>query len=116
MSLITINGVNVPTPATYDVGVQDVSNAQRNAQGKMIIERICTKKTITLSWVYLSASDLSTILQAVAPTFYNVTYLDPVTNSNITSSFYCGDRALGLIDFQNGIPRYQNVKFELIER
>lgn len=116
MALITVNGVNLPTPSDYQIGVQDISNAQRNAQGTMIIERIATKKTITLSYAFLSASDLSTILQAIAPTFYNVTYLDPVTNSNLTSSFYAGDRSLGMIDFQNSVPRYQNLKFELIER
>jgi hypothetical protein len=116
MALITVNGVNIPTPTNYDVGIQDISNAQRNAQGTMVIERIATKKTITLSYSYLSATDLSTILQAIAPTFYNVTYLDPITNSNVTSSFYCGDRSLGMIDFQAGVPRYQNLKFELIER
>lgn len=116
MALITANGVNLPTPTNLDIGIQDISNAQRNAQGTMVIERIATKKTITLSYAYLSATDLSTILQAIAPTFYNVTYLDPITNSNVTSSFYCGDRALGMIDFQNGVPRYQNLKFELIER
>src|SRR5437763_1310277 len=116
MAFITVNGVNLPTPSDYQIGVQDLSNAQRNAQGTMIIERIATKKTLTLSYAFLNATDLSTILQAVAPTFYNVTYIDPVTNSNVTSSFYCGDRSLGMVDYQNGVPRYQNLKFELIER
>lgn len=116
MALITINGVNVPTPTDFQVGIQDISNAQRNANGLMIIERICTKKTLSISYSYLSASDMSTVLQAIAPVYYNVTYLDPLTNTNVTSSFYCGDRSLGMIDYQNGVPRYQNVKFTLIER
>lgn len=82
----------------------------------MIIERIATKHTITISYAYLSASDLSTVLQAVSPTSFSVTYLDPVTNTTKTASFYCGDRSLGMIDYQNSIPRYNAVKFDLIER
>lgn len=116
MAFITINGVNVPTPTDFQVGIQDIANTQRNANGQMIIERIAVKKTLSISYAYLSASDLSTVLQAVSPVTFDVTYLDPITNSNVTSSFYCGDRSLGMIDFINSIPRYQNVKFDLIER
>lgn len=116
MALITINGVNVPTPSDIQIGIMDISNAQRNANGLMIIERIATKKKISISYTYLSATDLSNILNAVKAVFYNVTYLDPVTNTYVTGSFYSGDRNLGMIDFQNGVPRYKDLKFDLIER
>lgn len=116
MALITANGVDLPTPSAIDVGVQDISKAERNAQGTMIIERIATKKTIDITYNYLNASDLSTILTAVGAVFFNVTYLDPVTNTNITSSFYCGDRSIGMLSYINGVPIYQNTKFSLIER
>jgi hypothetical protein len=116
MALVTINGVNVPTPSDFQVGIMDISKAERNANGLMIIERIATKKKLSLSYVYLTATDLKTILNAVAPVFYNVTYLDPVSNSNVTGSFYSGDRNMGMIDFLNGVPRYKDLKIELIER
>lgn len=116
MALISIGGVDLPTPSDYGVGVQDISKAERNAQGNMIIERITTKRTVEISYSYLSAGDLSTILQAVSPTFFNLTYLDPVTNSNRTASFYCGDRSMGMISFISDVPRYKDLKFTLIER
>lgn len=116
MAFITVNGVNIPTPTSFDVTVADISQAQRNAQGLMIIERIATKHTLTLGYNFLNAADLSTILQAVKTAYWNVTYTDPVTNSQVTGSFYCGDRSISMIDYQNSVPRYQNVKFELIER
>mgnify|MGYP001061684196 CR=1 FL=1 len=116
MALITVNGVVLPTPTDFGVSIMDISKAERNAAGTMIIERITTKRKIALSWAYLSASDLSKVLNAVAPTFYNVTYLDPQTGGNRTGSFYCGDRDLGMIDFVNGVPRYKDIKFDLIER
>lgn len=116
MALVTANGVDLPTPTDLSVGIMDISKAERNAAGTMIIERITTKRQITLSWSYLSASDLSTVLNAVSPVFYDVTYLDPQTGGNRTGSFYCGDRNLGMMDFINGVPRYKDVKFDLIER
>lgn len=116
MALISIGGVELPTPSDYGVGVQDISKAERNAQGTMIIERITTKKTLELNYSYLDSSDLSKILKAVSPTFFNVTYLDPVTNTQMTSSFYCGDRSVSLISFTNGVPKYKDMKFTLIER
>jgi hypothetical protein len=116
MALISIGGVALPTPSNVDVGIMDISKAERNANGLMIIERIAQKVKLSLSYNYLSAGDASTVLNAVSPVFYNVTYLDPRTNTYKTSSFYTGDRSLGMIDFINGVPRYKDVKFDLIER
>jgi hypothetical protein len=45
-----------------------------------------------------------------------VTYMDPETDSYKTGSFYSGDRSVGMLDFQNGVPRYKDIKFDLIER
>lgn len=116
MALIVINGVSVPTPSSYDVSINDLSIANRNSLGQMIIERIATKRTLQVSWQYLTASQCSQVLQAVSPTFYDITYLDPQTGNNRTSSFYCGDRSIGMIDFVGGVARYKDVKFTLIER
>lgn len=116
MALITINGVDLPTPSDYSVGIMDISKAERNARGRMIIERITTKRKIEISYAYLNASELSNILQSVSPVFYDVTYLDPQTGSYRTASFYCGDRNVGMLDFTDGVARYKDVKFDLVER
>lgn len=116
MTLISIDGVALPTPSEYSVGIYDVSKAERNANGNMIIERITTKQKIQISYAYLSADDLFTVLNAISPVFYNVTYIDPSTNSERISSFYCGDRNMGLVSFVDGIPKYTGISFNLIER
>jgi hypothetical protein len=94
----------------------DITQAERNALGTMLIERIAQKKKIQLRWAYLDGASLSTLLTAVDPIYFNVTYLDPKTNSYKTGSFYCGDRSTGMIDFRNGVPRYKDIQFDLIER
>lgn len=116
MAIISINGVAMPTPTDFQVGVMDISKAQRNANGNMIIERIATKKKLFLTYAYLERADLKTILNAIAPTFYNVQYMDPELNAMRTGSFYCGDRNVGMVDYIDGIPRYKDLSFNLIER
>lgn len=116
MALITINGVDLPTPSDLQVGIMDLSKAERNARGTMIIERIATKRKLDLTYSFLTRSELSLVLSAVSSVFFNVTYLDPQTNSYRTGSFYCGDRNVGMLDFKNGVPRYKDIKFDLIER
>lgn len=115
MALIKINGVEIPTPSEYNVGIQDISNAERNANGTMIIERIATKRKIELGWSYLTKDEISRILNAVSPVFFTVQYLDPQQGVK-TGTFYCGDRGIPMLIFNNGIPRYKDIKFNLIER
>ena len=116
MALVEINGVALPIPSSYSVGVMDITNAERNALGTMLIERIAQKNKISLAWSYLSGDGMATVLTRVDPITFNVKYLNPKTNSNTTGSFYCGDRNAGMIDFLDGVPRYNDVSFELIER
>lgn len=116
MALIKINGADIPAPSEYKVGIQDISKAERNANGTMIIERIATKRKIELSWSYLNKDQLAQLFTAVSPVFFEVTYVDPQDNGLRTGTFYCGDRTCGMLDFQNGVPRYKDIKFNLIER
>jgi hypothetical protein len=116
MSLITIGAVDLPSPSEFSVGLMDLSKAERNAKGTMIIERIATKRKLELAWNYLTATQLATVLNAVTPVFFSVTYRDPLTNADRTGTFYVGDRNVGMIDFQNNVPRYKDIKFNLIER
>lgn len=115
-SMIKINGVELPTPSDYTVGIQDISKAERNANGLMIIERIATKRKIELSWKYLSKEDLSKVFNLVSPVFFTVEYIDPKENAKKAGTFYAGDRTAGALDFIDGNIRYKDVKFNLVER
>jgi hypothetical protein len=116
MALVSIGGVDLLTPSDFGVSIMDLSKAERNANGTMIIERIATKRKLELSYNYLTGASLSVILNAIDSVFFDVTYLDPKTNGMRTGSFYCGDRSTGMLDYIDGVPRYQAVKFDLIER
>lgn len=115
-ALLTIGSQAMPTPTELQIDYMDLSKADRNANGLMIIERVATKRKLEVKYAYLTASDLQKILNAIAPTFYDVTYLDAQTNSFKTGSFYSGDRSVGWIDYLDGVPRYKDLSFDLIER
>jgi len=115
MALIKIDDIIIPTPTTYDVGVQDISEATRNALGNMIIERINTKIKIELSWNWLTRADQVLVLGAVSGTSFTVEYLDPRTDTVQTKEFYCGDRSTGLYSHVDGVPVWREISFNLIE-
>lgn len=114
--MIKINGITIPTPSDYTVGIMDLSKAERNARGTLIIERIATKRKIELSWNYLDKVSLSQLLKLVSPVFFQVEYIDPQENTWKTGTFYAGDRHVGALDYRNGNIRYKDIKFNIIER
>lgn len=107
--------VALVTPTSMSVGVMDLSKAERNANGKMIIERIATKQKLELSYSFLTKQQMATVLTAVSYVKFWVKYTDPQTDTIRQAQFYCGDRNTGILDFVNGVPRYIDVKFNLIE-
>lgn len=116
MDLIKIEGVDIPSPSDYLVSILDISNAERNANGAMIIERIATKRKIELSWSVLKKDEISKLLRLVSSVFFIVNYVDPQDNATRTGTFYAGDRTTGMLSFKNGEPVYKDVKLNLIER
>ena len=98
MALVKVGGTALPDPTELTVGVMDISKAERNANGFMMIEKIATKKKLELKYAYVTDSELKTILQALSPLFFTVEYIDPVENAVRGASFYCGDRNVGYVD------------------
>ncbi|ALC92058.1 hypothetical protein AM500_21360 [Bacillus sp. FJAT-18017] len=116
MALISISGVALPTPSEYDVGIIDLSKAERNAKGTMIIERIATKRKLEVGWAFLTGAEYSRILNLVDPVFFSVTYFDPKANGMKTGTFYSGDRQAPMLIFKNGQAEWKDIKFSLIEK
>lgn len=114
--MLKIDGVVIPTPSDYQVGIMDLSKAERNALGTMIIERVATKRKLELSWKYLSKEELSSLFNRVSAVLFQVEYVDPQDNVLKIGTFYAGDRKAGAIDYQDGIIRYKDISVNLIER
>jgi len=116
MALITVNGVALPTPSEMSIGKMDITKAERNVNGLMIIEKVASKTKLEFNWSFLTADQVSSMLTIVSPVFFNVNYPDPQTNSIKTGSFYVGDRTMGMLDYFNGEARYKGFAMNFIER
>lgn len=118
MAVLKVNGADMPAPSAMKISIFDVSaTADRSASGKMIIDRVGTKRKLELSWAYLSAAELSALLTAVGEkTFFTAAYPDPQTGGERSMTCYCGDRATGVLRMENGAPVWTDVEMNWIER
>ena len=90
MARLIINGVAVKPPKSFQVGIQDIDGETgRNANGDMVRDRITTKRKLDCEWGMLTQGEMSQLLNAVAPEFFEVSYPDPI-NGQTTKTFYVG--------------------------
>lgn len=112
-----INGVTIPTPSSMEVAIMDIdSDSYRNANGKLLRDRVAVKRKVTCSWNWLSVTDASTLLKAVADEFFEMTYLDPMEGEEVTKEFYVGDRTNPVYSLHNGIKGWKGIKMAFTQR
>lgn len=118
MAILSVNGVNMPSPSAMKVNIFDVSSsADRNASGYAVIDRVGVKRKLEMTWAHLTAQQLSSLLTAVGTnTFFTAQYPDPQTGTSRSMTCYCGDRAMGVLRMQNGVPVWTDVQMNWIER
>lgn len=116
-TILQVNGTYIPDPSSLQWGLQTVSdeNAGRTQDGKMHVNLITRKRKLELVWNGVDFATASEILQAVNPETFSVTYLDALTNSRLTKTFYVGDRTAPVYSYHDGYRWYSNVSFNIIE-
>lgn len=116
-TLLQIDGTYIPDPSSLQWGIQSVSdsNAGRTTDGKMHVNLITRKRKLELEWTGVSFAVAAEILQAVNPETFDVTYLDALTNTRLTKTFYVGDRTAPVYSYTDGYQWYSNVAFNIIE-
>ena len=113
--------VSIPAPSSYQYDRSDYDaeeGSYRDITGEMNRERIATKVKLTLSWnsAALAATDISKLLQAVKPLFFEVRYFDPYEGGMTTTTMYVGDRSLNMYTFRGGKAVWNTISFNLIEK
>lgn len=114
--MIEINNIKIRTPSSFSVSIIDISNAERNEKGEMLIDRIATKIKLEIQWKSLSNDEISTLLKSVKDIYFNVNYPDPQEGTNLTKIFYVGDRTAPMYNFNSGNPKWENLKMNFIEK
>ncbi len=115
--MIKVNGANIKTPSKCQVGIFDVSSsADRNAQGEILIDRVGTKRKLEMEWSAMTNAEMSALLSTVTAVFFSVTYPDPVTGAARTMTAYVGDRTAPVYRMVSGVPRWEGLKMNFIEK
>lgn len=107
MAMISINGVDLPTPTEYSVALQDIDsdNTRRTEAGILTRDRVrAGVYKIEVAWK-ITKAQLKTITDAISPAKFSVTFFDPTTSSTSTKDMYCGDRGGKMMNcFNPAIP------------
>ena len=114
--MISINGVQIATPKTYEVTVSDLDwESNRNAKGELIRDRIAVKRKLNLEWRPLTQTEIQILLNSVSDVFFTVTFPDPELGM-ITKTMYVGDRTAPAYQYVNGEVKWQGLKMNFIEK
>lgn len=114
---IVVNG-NTLYPSGVTWGLQDVSapDAGRTLDAVMHKQMIAQKVKLSLSWQNVTGDVAAQVLNCFQPEYFNVTYLDPLTNGMVTKNFYAGDRSAVVYTWADGFGNiYSNISFDIIE-
>ena len=115
--MLKINGVAVAAPKVFKVDISDIDGeTNRNAKGDMIRDRVATKRKLNCEWAPLTMAQISTLLKAVKGVFFTVEYPDPMEGSFITKTFYVGDRTTPMLYMKDGVPMWEGLSMNFIER
>lgn len=117
MAMMLVDGVEFPTPSTFEWGLIDVSasDSGRTQDGKMHKNRIAQKRQLKLSWSGTDKARTAKILQMVNPEYISVTYPDAMKGADETRTFYVGDRSAPIKIWVVNNKRYETLSFDLIE-
>ena len=93
------------------------SNTGRAANGETIGDLVAIKYKLECEWpASISREDVAKIDEAISPAFFSVTFLDPGSNTRVTKTFYAGTPTYPVYSYANGLPTYNGVAVNLIEK
>lgn len=119
-ALVTVNGVELPEPSSYEGTTSTIVDSGRNVQGKVVgaVVRNDVAK-VTMSWNYLTAKQWATILSLFTANFYcSVRFYNQATAGYTTRQMYVSDRTAGMwrrIPNNGSVMGWTGAKLSLVE-
>jgi len=95
MNILEVDGVAVKNPQTLQWQIQDLDSEEgsgRNQFGDMMREPVNVKVKLVCTFPPMNDKEISILLNAVKPTFFQLTYPDAERGSRRTMTAYVGDR------------------------
>ena len=120
-AFLNVNGLDFPCPRDgFHYTIATMVDAGRNVNAEVIGQRIGRDqyKLDTLEWVGLYQYQWEQMLEALAPFYVPVTFIDMRTNKPVTITMYPGDRdaqPLFVNPHTHLIEQYHTCKVNLID-
>ena len=114
MTIINIDGINLPSPIEYQVTLADIDsdNSGRSDSGYMSRDRVRSNIcSISISWAYLTIDELNTIITQISKESFTVKYF---YGDYRTATMYSGDKDIEMKYIDNQEQRW-NLSASLIE-
>ena len=119
--VFTVNNVNL-LPYIVEDGLKwtrfdvEAPDTGRTLDGVMHRGRVAVKVRLDVTCRPLTASEASTVLNAIAPEFVTVRYVDPMQGSVVKTMYSNNIPALCATVYDDSSARWEGLEFPLIER
>ncbi len=112
------NNTEIKTPSMLSFKPEKVwsSNTKRTASGLMVGDVIAIKETITITWNTLSPQQVAQLDAIISNAFFNVTFMDPRSNTEVTKQFYASTPTYSVYSYVNNMFKYTGTALDIIER
>ena len=119
--VFTVNNVNL-LPYIVEDGLKwtrfdvEAPDTGRTLDGVMHRGRVAVKVRLDVTCRPLTAAETATVLNAIAPEFVTVRYVDPMQGSVVKTMYSNNIPALCATVYDDGSARWEGLEFPLIER
>lgn len=112
-----IDGIQVRTPTSLKVSPFQITKAERNAAGDMVMDIIADKRRLDVEYALIKDTEMKQILDLLGTgPFHAVTYPDPQNGEEHTVTVYRGDIGTQVGQQIAGTRYWQDVSLALIQR
>lgn len=116
-NILIVGGVTLPDPSEMTISDYDISDSDRNANGKMVSQIIREDvHKIECKWAILRPDEYMVIRKAIKKKYgIKVRFFIPVQNEDGELEMYAGDRKTPIYTYEDGRPVYKNFSLNFIE-
>lgn len=115
--MLTINGVEMPSPSEMTVTLEDRGDASAlNALGQRVADRLAVKRVVSLTWALLTGSEMTKLMNAVnAGVFFTAVLPDPA-GGTFSGVFRAEERSAQLHRADGALIQWKSVTMQWEER
>lgn len=116
-NILRVGGITLPDPSKMSIEDYDITESERNANGKMITQIIREDvHKITCEWALLRTEEYMMIRRSIKRKFdLHVYFFIPEQNAEGELVMYAGDRKTPIYTYRNGRPVYKGFTMNFIE-